>query len=166
MPDYGKIVAIYESSFPEVERFPTWLLRLFSHFKGIYSLAFYDGDILCGFSYFLVNDETVFILFLAVNGEIRSRGYGSRIISWIKNEFPGRTIFLDAEKPDDHAPNNQQRLRRIGFYRRNGIVETGHCFTYDDVTYEILSADKDFSEADYNENLASHFKVFKKKRKR
>lgn len=81
MTDYAQIIEIYQSSFPEVERFPVWLLRLMSHLKGINSIAFYDGYELCGFSYFLVNEKTVFILFLAVNSKIRSKEYGSQIIA-------------------------------------------------------------------------------------
>ena len=57
-------------------------------------------------------------------------------------------------------------MKRIEFYQRNGIFDTNHYFAYDDVTYEILCTDKDFSEEDYNKNLMSYFKIFKKKQKR
>ena len=46
---------------------------------------------------FLVNEKTVFILFLVVNDKIRSKGYGSQIITWIKENYPDREIFLDVE---------------------------------------------------------------------
>ena len=166
MSNYKEILEIYKNSFPKVERFPIILLQLMSHLKGINFVAFYDDDKLCGFSYFLQNEETVFILFLAVNDKIRSRGYGSQIISWIKDNYPGRKIFLDAEKLDDNAANNNQRIKRIEFYKRNGIFQTNQFFTYDNVTYEILCTDKNFNEEDYNKNLVSYFKIFKKKRKR
>ena len=166
MADYEDVVEIYKNSFPKVEQFPLWLLRIMSHLKGINSYAFRDGDDLCGFAYFLVNDETVFILFLAVNAKVRSKGYGSQIISWIKETYPNKEIFLDVEKPDENSENNHQRIKRIEFYRRNGIFDTNQSFTYDDVTYEILCTDKNFTEEDYNENLASHFRIFKKKRQR
>lgn len=164
MTDYEQIVEIYENSFPKAERFPVWLLRVMSHLSGINSVAFYDRSELCGFSYFLVNEETVFILFLAVNSKSRSKGYGSQIISWIKSNYPNRDIFLDAEKPDENAENNHQRIKRIEFYRRNGIFRTNSSFSYDDVTYEVLCTDENFSEEAYNENLMSYFKIFKKKR--
>lgn len=164
--DYEHILEIYRTSFPKIEQFPAWLLRMMSHLKGIHSIAFYDENILCGFSYFFENEKTVFILFLAVNDKIRSKGYGSQIITWIKENYPDRAIFLDAEKPDENAENNNQRLKRIEFYKRNGIFDTNYSFTYEDVTYEILCTDPNFSEEDYSENLRSYFKIFKKKRKR
>lgn len=166
MVDYNSILEIYKNSFPKVEQFPVWLLRIMSHLKGVNSIAFYDRNNLCGFSYFLVNEKTVFILFLAVNNQIRLKGYGSQIISWIKENYPNREIFLDAEKPDENTENNSQRVKRIEFYKRNGIFDTNHSFSYDGVTYEILCTNKNFSEEDYNKNLMSYFKIFKKKRKR
>lgn len=159
MVDYNSILEIYRNSFPKVEQFPVWLLRIMSHLKGRNSIAFYDGNNICGFSYFLVNEKTVFILFLAVNDKIRSKGYGSQIITWIKENYPNREIFLDAEKPAENAENNTQRMKRIAFYQRNGIFDTNHSFIYGDVTYEILCTDKNFSEKEYNENLMSYFKI-------
>lgn len=164
MPDYKKILELYKESFPKLERFPAWLLRIMSHFKGINSFAFYNGGTLCGFIYFIENENTVFILFLAVNTQIRSKGIGSKIITWIKNYCPNKTIFLDAEKPDNNAPNNPQRLRRIEFYKRNGIFDTGNFFADGSMVYEILSTDKTFSKKDYDQNLASFFNIFKKKK--
>lgn len=166
MVDYESIVEIYRNSFPKIEQFPVWLLRIMSHLKGINSVAFYDGNNLCGFSYFMVNAKTVFILFLAVNDKMRSKGYGSQIITWLKENYPNREIFLDAEKPDENAENNTQRIKRIDFYQRNGIYDTNHSFSYDGVTFEILCTDKNFSEEEYNENLISYFRIFKRKRKR
>lgn len=165
MADYEHIIEIYKNSFPKIEQFPVWLLRILSHLKGINSIAFYDGNNLCGFSYFLVNEKTVFILFLAVNDKVRSKGYGSQIIAWLKENYPNREIFLDAEKPDENAENNNQRIKRIGFYQKNGIFDTNHSFSYDGVTFEILCTDKNFSEEDYSENLMSYFRIFKRKRK-
>ena len=165
MKDYKKIVSIYKTSFPKAERFPIWILRLLSHLKTVNSFAFYDKDKLCGFSYFLVNEETVFILFLAVNNEIRSKGYGSQILSWIKNKYKDKTIFLDVEKIDKSADNYNQRVKRIEFYEKNGIYQTNNFFTYDDVTYEILSTDKYMNEKRYNENLESYLKIFRKRKR-
>lgn len=166
MPDYGDIVDIYKSSFPEAEQFPVWLLRLGSHLRGASSTAFYDEGALCGFAYCLANEETVFILFLAVSGKVRSKGYGSQILSWVKGQNEGKTVFLDVEAIDESAPNNGQRVRRVAFYERNGIHQTGSFFSYDGVTYEILSTDRGFTEKDYDENLGSFFRVFRRRRRR
>lgn len=160
MKDYGTIKDIFKKSFPRAEQCPVWILRLISHRKGIHSEAFYDANELCGFCYYMVNAKTVFILYLVVNPSVRSKGYGSRILSWLKEEYQGRTIFLDAEKKDEKASNALQRIRRMEFYRRNGILETNHFFDYDDVSYEILSTDRNFDEKAYRRNFLSFFSFF------
>ena len=161
--DYKELLTLYQNAFPAVERFPVWRLRLLSHWKGVHSIAFYDGEVLCGFSYFLVNEATVFILFLAVTPKVRSKGYGSQILSWIRENYPDRALFLDVEKPDDQAANHLQREKRIAFYERNGVFDTGQYFIHNGVPYEILCTNRDFTEQDYNENLESHFRIFQKK---
>lgn len=166
MADYKALTDMYNKSFPKAERFPIILLRIMSHLSGIHSVAFYDDSQLCGFSYFLTNEDTVFILFLAVNSEIRSKGYGSRILSWIKENHPNKVIFLDVEKLDENAENNVQRVKRVDFYKKNGIYQTNSFFTYDDVTYEILSTNTDFSREDYERNFKSYIKIFKKRKNR
>ena len=47
-------------------------------------LSFYDGDIPCGFIYFAVNRKMIFIMFLAVDESLRTKGYGSAILKGIK----------------------------------------------------------------------------------
>lgn len=160
MKDFNKVLRIYHSSFPKEERIPMWLLRVMSHWKRIYFLAFYEEDILCGFSYFAVNKDTIFVLFLAVDSKICSQGYGTQILSWIKEHYTGRKIFLDVEKLDENAANSEQREKRVAFYKRNGIFQTGCFFEYDDVSYEILCTDKNFNKEDYNANLKSYFSFF------
>lgn len=164
MKDYRTIREIYKKSFPKAEQCPMWVLRLMSHRREIHSEAFYDCTALCGFCYYMVNERTIFILYLAVNPDARSKGYGSQILSWLKEKYQGRTIFLDVEKKDAKAPNAVQRIRRMDFYRKNGILETNHFFDYDDVSYEILSTDRNFGEKEYMENFKSFFRIFRRQK--
>ena len=68
--------------------------------------------------------STVFVLYLAINAKIQSKGYGSEIIKWLKEYAGQRTIVLNVEPIDDTAINAQQRQKRIAFYKKQGIVET------------------------------------------
>ena len=54
----------------------------------------------------------VWLFYLAVNDSIRSRGYGSRILSSVRWHAAGRTVVLELEPLDDGAPNLEQRRRR------------------------------------------------------
>ncbi len=88
-------------------------------------LAYYDGDDFCGFTYTVENEDMVFVLYLAVNDEIRSKGYGTAILADLKARASGRGVALNIEPLDPHAANSEQRVRRLDFYRRNGFFQYG-----------------------------------------
>jgi ribosomal protein S18 acetylase RimI-like enzyme len=61
------------------------------------------------------------VLYLAVDGSLRGKGYGSRVLSQIKAEKPGQRTVLNIEPLDEKAPNAEQRRKRLAFYERNGF---------------------------------------------
>ena len=159
MPDYKDIKELYKRSFPRKERFPLILLEIMAAFKIIDAKAFYDGRQLCGISYVIQQEKFLLILYLAVHSKVQGKGYGTVILKYLKNKYPDRTIILDVEEPDDTAPNAIQRRRRIKFYEKNGIYETGQFFMMRSVKYEILSTDINLTKEDYNffwKNLHRH----------
>ena len=74
------IKCIYFDAFPKNERMPFFMMVLMSKLWNTQFLSFYDGDIPCGFIYFAVNRKMIFIMFLAVDESLRTKGYGSAII--------------------------------------------------------------------------------------
>ena len=68
---------IYFDSFPKNERMPFPMMVAMSKLRNTEFLGFYDGDTLCGFAYFAHNSKIVFIMFLAVDKTLRSKGYGA-----------------------------------------------------------------------------------------
>ena len=50
--------------------------------KTINLLAFYYDDLFIGFSYFIKTKDMIFITYIAINDEIKSKGYGSKILSF------------------------------------------------------------------------------------
>lgn len=97
-------------------------------------------------------------LLFAVGVSYRSCGYGSEILSRLKELYPAYQIVLDIEAADESAPNLAQRIRRRDFYRRNGYVPTGHYIAYWGMTFEILCSGGDFDLAVYKE-LVSNIRV-------
>ena len=56
------------------------------------------------------NDKYIYVLYLAVNDRIRSKGYGTKMLNWLKSDTD-KIIVLDAESIDPSAENAQQRER-------------------------------------------------------
>lgn len=125
LTEYSEIGALIKRAFPKGEQNPMWLLRYWEKRKGAEFYAYYDGDRLCGFSYTIREGNVVFAMYLAVSDRIRSRGYGSAILRLMKEYHRDREIVLNIEPPDKTAENNEQRVKRLTFYKQNGFYNSG-----------------------------------------
>lgn len=153
LADYDRIVALMERAFPADERFPMETLLRLTEGETIHFDAYYEGNALCGITYELESAETVFVLYLAVNDAIRSRGYGSAILDTLKAESGGKSLSLNVEPLDPAAPNHEQRLKRMKFYQRNGFSQTGYFLCDGESRYAILSTEQPFSLEEYQRAL-------------
>ena len=79
LKEYKEIKSLMRRAFPQNEQIPMWLLHILAIRKSVEFSAYYDEDLFCGISYTASNEDLVFILYLAVNDKIRSKGYGSAI---------------------------------------------------------------------------------------
>lgn len=118
-----------------------WVLLLLARRKSIKFNAVFDNENFCGVLYTVENANYIFILYLAVSEEVRSKGYGSHILDFVKKNANGKNIVLNVEYPDSSAENAEQRVRRMSFYARNGILDTGYFFGEDDEKYAVLASD-------------------------
>ncbi|BDF05284.1 GNAT family N-acetyltransferase [[Clostridium] hylemonae] len=151
LPDYKKIKALYKRAFPKEERFPAGILQILAVLNIFDGLAYYDGEQFCGFLYSIVREKGVWLMYLAVDANMRSKGYGSRILAYVKKKYPDRPVILEVEEPDDSAENAEQRRRRIAFYKRNGFYETKQYIKIRSVRYEIMSTEEGFTVEDFRD---------------
>jgi GNAT superfamily N-acetyltransferase len=140
-PGFREITQLLKSAFPKKERTSVFLLLLGALRKSTHFTAFYDADKFVGLLYTIENDEYYFILYLAVNQNIRSKGIGGEILDYAYTQAKNKIIVLNVEPLDSAADNHEQRERRIAFYARHGICETGYGFSMDGVPYSVLSSE-------------------------
>lgn len=138
-PDAAALRRLYHTAFPKEEQMPWWILRLVSLRRDMGVEGFYEGDQLRGFIYCVSTEDVLFILFLAVSEDCRGQGWGSAILTRMKEEYPGRTIVLNVELLDPKADNYEQRLRRMRFYKKNGFFDTGHDIDEVGGTFRVLA---------------------------
>jgi len=143
------IKQIYEDSFSRAERMPFVLMVAMSTLWNTNFFAFYENDKPCGFIYLAKNSRLVFIMFLAVSKDLRSHGYGSRIIDQIKEMFPSKKIIVSIEPCNPALPDNAIRIRRKSFYLRNGFTETGWQMRLNHIEQEILIANGSFNKRQF-----------------
>jgi len=124
-PDVSKVENLIHAQFPKNERMPMTFLLPRAEKDFVDFLAFYDKGEFCGFTYLITNNGLTFIQYLAVDGTVQSKGYGSMILDQIKAQYPNNRIVLNLQIQDEHAANSEQRIRRRAFYAKNGYQDTG-----------------------------------------
>ena len=116
--DFKEIKHLYIAAFPKSERVP--LRDLLRHDGASEFVAGYDGETFCGFYSALTFGDISHILFLAIDERLRAHGHGSAMLDIVAAAHPHNRIIVDAEAEDPAASNNEQRIRRMAFYARNG----------------------------------------------
>lgn len=124
--------------FPTVEQIPFWFLLMRAKKDFTRFLAYYDGDVFVGTVYMITHNDLTYVLYIAVNDKIQSKGYGSRILSQVRNLYPNNRIMLNIEAPDENADNNAQRQKRRDFYIKNEYTSTGFFLVEKVMVYETL----------------------------
>lgn len=146
------VFGLYRSAFPKEERFPFLFLQMMKLRRSCRFLSYYKDGILAGLSFTVEGPEMVFVLYLAVSANVRSRGYGSEILSSLKDRYK-KPLTLNIEPLDEDAANAEERKRRFSFYERNGFSNTGYLLQDSQMTYTVLSTAEDFSVEDYTKAL-------------
>ena len=114
--------ALYLQAFPKEERLPWWLLWLNAKRDGIDLTAFMEGRRFCGFTASVTVDGMHFLLFFAIAESLRGKGYGSAVLSMLRQEYGA--ISLNVELLIPTAPNLEERKNRFAFYGKNGFFDT------------------------------------------
>lgn len=136
--DSEKVRDLIYESFPEVERFPMSLLFHKTKLNAVDFFAIYDKDTFVGFTYLITRKTLTYVQYLAIDGNFRSKGYGSLILSQIKERYPKNQIILNIEAVDESAINYEQRVIRKKFYIRNGYESSGLIFKDRWGVYEVM----------------------------
>ena len=100
---------------------------------------------MCGYGFFAFTEENALRVYLldyfAVREDLRDQGIGSYFLSSIQNILPvPGTILVEVENPDFADGGEEQRMqeKRLQFYLRNGLIDTGITAWLFYVEYKIL----------------------------
>ena len=155
--DDAALRRLYETAFPVGEQIPYNELIQLLELMDIDYTAYYEGDMLVGFTMVLRLPRYNWGWYFAVREGLRGQGYGQGILTSVLDKYRTEHPFvIDIESPlQPDAPNPEQRKRRHAFYVRNGLKDTGANRTYNGITFTILSSsDAPFTQDDYDEIVA------------
>ena len=149
-PIADKVTEIYERSFPHEEQIPLPELRRSAERDEVDFLAWIDPSLPAGedgagnvvaLTFSFAFPDLFYLGFLAVDGRTRSAGYGSRILTHLRERYGDVPQLLEIEPVVREAGNYQQRVRRLAFYERNGFTVTNMLTHEAGQTYRVLARD-------------------------
>ena len=163
-PWFPQVKALYESAFPANERIA--IKHLLDNKIKREFWAFFDKEEgasgsaedaaapkFCGFSNSISHGDITNIVYFAVVPELRSRGYGSKILQAIRRQHPDTRIVIDIEVEEDSkdAEDLERRNRRREFYQRNGFDASPVDYVWQGEHYRLLSAGGTVTETEFRD---------------
>lgn len=145
-----KVKDLYINEFPAFERLPFWYLVYKSKKKNSDFYAIYDDSEYIGLLYLTYYKDIVYIFYLAIDPSQQSKGYGSKILQYLKEVYKDKRLLLNIEKVDSSADNYEQRFKRKRFYEKNGFKNTNFEIVKKDIVYEILYVGEEVFEYEYH----------------
>ncbi len=141
--------ALCASAFPPEEQLPFEMLVTLATRSEVNFIAYYDHDTFCGITFSAATENLLYLGYLATCANLRSQGYGSRILQEIERSAEGKTIVLEIESLDlVEASNYAQRQRRKAFYERNGFRDSGLRELDGGTRYDVMIKGNDLSKED------------------
>ena len=156
--DDKELRKLYETAFPVEEQIPYDELIQLLDVMDIDYTAYYEGEMLVGFTMVLRLPRYNWGWYFAVREELRGKGVGQGILTAVLDKYRDtRPFIMDIESPlQPDAPNPEQRQRRYAFYLRNGMKDTPTSRTWENLTFTILTnSDEPFTQQDYDDVVAA-----------
>jgi len=160
LKDFDKVKKLYKEAFPKEEITPLPILLFKAKKKDTDFLAIYDGNDLIGLTYICYGDDIAFVLYLAIEENLRGKGYGSQVLELIKNRCDKKRLILNIEKTDSNSPNNEQRLKRKRFYKRNRFKDLKYSTNEGGTEYEMMGYNTTVSKEEYLNFMKKYFGTF------
>ena len=121
--DLNVIEKLYLRAFPLDERkpFPVILEKCREGSMQILKIEDENQDFL-GLVIMILHKGLAILDYFAMDESKRNSGYGSQVLALLNDRYADYRMILEIENPDVPSDNTAERIRRKGFYLRNGMV--------------------------------------------
>lgn len=131
--------------FPDDERKPLRMIREALDEDRYMCYGLFQNEDLIGYAFMAFTREKegrdYLLDYLAIRQDLRDSGYGASLLKLLKETLPCfHCMIVESEDPD-HAEDKEEfvtRQRRIQFYLRNGLSDTGAVVWLFGVYYRLL----------------------------
>lgn len=148
---YNEMKELYLEAFPKYERKPFSLMKTTQE-KGVVDMwSIMDGDTFVGMAITMKDKDLVLLDYFAIKAGFRGKGYGSKVLQMLYEEYEGSRFFLEIESTKVECKNKTQRESRKAFYLRNGLQEVGLEASVFGTEMELLSHNAELNFKEYRE---------------
>lgn len=139
----GKVYRTHlKKDFPRIERKPLFAIRALRK-RGAYEcLGAYEGEALAAYVFLAYAGRAPLIDYLAVVSGGRGAGVGSAVSAALSARYAACDFLLAEVERAEAAESEEERairVRRIGFYEKNGWIRTGQRVDLFGADMEILA---------------------------
>ena len=100
--DFKEAKKLLKKSYAKDELYPFWIMNFMVKKGRAEFLGFYEEDKFIGATFTTSSNKGILIWYLAVNEELRHKGYGSKIISSFKTLFKNINIYAHVPLVEDY----------------------------------------------------------------
>lgn len=137
--ELNEINKIYNQSFPKQERISfDYLLSMTTNSNVKFLIAFKNEII--GLVFLIEKENEALVYYFAINTNLRSKGYGSLLLTELKNMYKNLIIIM--EVIDKNSNDYDIQNKRFKFYQKNGLKLTNYRLIDYSGEFELLSLDK------------------------
>lgn len=140
---------LYKKAFPSYERKPFSLIfnTFIKNQCDVWSIE--DHDQFVGLAITLNFKDLVLLDYFAIEEGLRGLGYGTKVISLLKQKYNTKRLFIEIESTLECCDNLSERKQRKNFYLKNGMKELNTLANVFGTNMELLSYSTNITFEDY-----------------
>lgn len=155
--DIKNIYKLYKKAFPKCERKPfKFLLELAKTGKSMHYVIEDEENNFLGLMLTINKEDLVLLDYFAILPKYRGLRIGSNALKQFMDIYASKRIIIEIEDTSsNNAKNILQRIKRKGFYIKNGMKLLDYKVNLFDCAMEILTNNKNVSFEEYKSVLTS-----------
>jgi len=150
LQQWADIYKLYGKAFPASEKKPfSMIVKMYR--KGASDVwRFTRNGNFAGLIITINGSDHVLLDYLAVEEKQRGTGIGTEILRQMRQQYPGKGVFLEIESVYEDCTNKEERIRRKHFYEKSGMKSMDVFVWLFGVKMELMGFDCRLTYEDYH----------------
>jgi len=154
---FAHVKDLYYSAFPRQEQVNLSFLINQTKKDTVNFNVFYDEDVFVGLTYDISFKDTTYLWYLATRADLRSKGYGSQIMQYLREAYSSNRIVLNLDVQDESAADSEIRKKRKEFYIKNGYTLADYSCVFNRNKLDVMSINGNVTSDEFLSIFKNYF---------